>query len=36
MKKGARQLKKLVPDSVAEYIRKEDLYKKVAAKDQNI
>jgi nicotinate-nucleotide adenylyltransferase len=36
MKKGGRQLKKLVPDSVAEYIRKEELYKKVAGKDRNI
>ena len=30
MKKRGGQLKKLVPDSVAEYIRKEGLYKKVA------
>jgi nicotinate-nucleotide adenylyltransferase len=31
MKKRGGQLKKLVPDSVAEYIRKEGLYKRVAS-----
>jgi nicotinate-nucleotide adenylyltransferase len=31
MKKRGGQLKKLVPDSVAEYIRKEGLYKKVVS-----
>jgi nicotinate-nucleotide adenylyltransferase len=30
IKKGGGQLKKLVPDAVAEYIKKEGLYKKVA------